>query len=102
MNHSYLGGGVFRFEDGSLLMVTLTQGSDCLQFTPAGPVGLCTRTFKITGGTGRLKNASGGTIFLAETVSAVVFDGSMNPVFFATAGQMTVSGVTPGGGPNGD
>jgi hypothetical protein len=25
--------GVFRFQDGSLLMVSLTQGSDCLQFT---------------------------------------------------------------------
>ena len=46
---------ISRFEDGSLLMVNLTQGSDCLQFTSTGPVAHCTRTFQITGGTGRLK-----------------------------------------------
>ena len=95
VNHPYAGAGVFRFEDGSLLMVNLTQGSDCLQFTSTGPVAHCTRTFQITGGTGRLKNASGGTIALTETVLAVLFDASGNPVLFAAAGEMTgaVSGV---------
>ena len=94
-NHPYAGAGVFRFEDGSLLMVNLTQGSDCLQFTSTGPVAHCTRTFQITGGTGRLKNAAGGTIVLTETVLAVLFDASSNPVLFASTGQMTgaVSGV---------
>jgi hypothetical protein len=95
INHSYAGAGVFRFEDGSLLMVNLTQGSDCLQFTSTGPVAHCTRTFQITGGTGRFKNASGGTIALTETVLAVLFDASSNPVLFAATGEMTgaVSGV---------
>ena len=88
-DHPYLGSGVFRFQDGSLLMVSLTQGSDCLQFTSTGPVAHCTRTFQITRGTGRFKNASGGTIALTETVLAVLFDGSTNPVFFAATGQMT-------------
>jgi len=94
--HPYSGAGVFRFQDGSLLMVTITQGSDCLQFTPTGPVAHCTRTFQITGGTGRFKNASGGTIALAETVMAVLFDASGNPSFFAASGVMTgtVSGVS--------
>ncbi len=94
-NHPYAGGGVFRFEDGSLLLVNLTQGSDCLQFTPTGPVAHCTRTYQITGGTGRLKNASGGTIALTETVLAVLFDANTNPVLFATTGDITgsISGV---------
>ena len=94
-DHPYFGGGVFRFQDGSLLMVSLTQGSDCLQFTLTGPVAYCTRTFQITGGTGRFKHASGGTIALTETVLAVLFDASSNPIFFAVTGEMTgtVSGL---------
>jgi hypothetical protein len=94
-NHPYAGAGVFRFQDGSLLMVNLTQGSDCLQFTPTGPVALCLRTFQVTGGTGRFKNASGGTIALTETVLAVLFDAASNPIFFAATGEMkgAVSGV---------
>jgi hypothetical protein len=101
INHPYAGAGVFRFEDGSLLMVNLTQGSDCLQFTSTGPVAHCTRTYQITGGTGRLKNAAGGTIALSETVLAVLFDASGNPVLFTVAGEMTgtVSGVAIGAGP---
>jgi hypothetical protein len=97
ITHPYIGAGVFRFEDGSLLMVNLTQGSDCIQFTSSGPVAHCTRTFQITGGTGRLKNAS-GNIALTETVLAVLFDVSSNPVLFANTGDMTgtVSGVTDG------
>ncbi|HLG96965.1 MAG TPA: hypothetical protein VKX49_11695 [Bryobacteraceae bacterium] len=88
-DHPYVGSGVFRFQDGSLLIVSLTQGSDCLEFTATGPVAHCTRTFQVTGGTGRFKNASGGTIALTETVLAVLFDGTSNPVFFAATGQMT-------------
>ena len=94
-DHPYFGSGVFRFQDGSLLLVSLTRGSDCLEFTPTGPVAHCTRTFQVTGGTGRFKNASDGTIALTETVLPVLFDGS-NPIFFAATGQMTgtVSGVS--------
>ena len=76
-------------------MVSLTKGSDCLDFTATGPVAQCTRTYQITGGTGRFKNASGGTISLTETVLAVLFDASSNPIYFAATGDMTgtVSGV---------
>ena len=76
-------------------MVSLTQGSDCLQFTPTGPVAHCTRTFQVTGGTGRFKNATGGKIVLTETVLTVLLDASSNPIFFAVTGEMTgtVSGV---------
>jgi hypothetical protein len=53
-------------------------------------VALCTRTFQITGGTGRFKKASGGKITLTETVLAVLFDAASNPLFFAATGEMTV------------
>jgi len=53
------GGGVFRFEDGSLLTVLLTEGTLCVDISdPAHPVGRQFETYQITGGTGRFKNAA--------------------------------------------
>ena len=92
---SVAGAGVFRFQDGSVLKVNLTQGSDCIDL--AAQQAHCTMTFQITGGTGRFKNAS-GTVTLTETVLPVLADASNNPVFFASTGEFagTVSGVPPG------
>jgi hypothetical protein len=86
------GAGVFRFQDGSLLKVLLTQGADCIDL--AAQQAHCTVTFKITGGTGRFANAS-GILTLTETVVPVLADHSNNPVFFASTGAFTgtVSGV---------
>jgi hypothetical protein len=86
------GAGVFRFQDGSLLKVNLTQGADCVDL--AAEEGHCTMIFKITGGTGRFKDAS-GILRLTETVLPVLADASHNPVFFADTGKLTgtVSGV---------
>src|SRR5689334_11277858 len=39
------GGGVFRFEDGSLLNGVLTQGSDCIDFV--ANQALCIRVLKV-------------------------------------------------------
>ncbi len=88
------GAGVFRFHDGSLLKVTLTQGADCVDL--AAQEGHCTMTFQIIGGTGRFKDAS-GTLALTETVLPVLADASHNPVFFADTGEFTgtIFGVTP-------
>jgi hypothetical protein len=89
------GAAVFRFRDGSLLKVNLTEGHDCIDF--AALEAHCTRTFQIIpGGTGRFKDASGGILTLTETVVPVLFDFLKNPVFFAaTDGHITgtVSGV---------
>jgi hypothetical protein len=87
------GAGVFRFQDGSLLKVNMTQGADCIDL--AAQQGHCTLTFQITGGTGRLKDAS-GTLTLTETNVPVLADASNNPVFFASTGEFTgtVSGVS--------
>jgi len=86
------GAGVLRFQDGSLLMVNLTQGDDCVDLV--AQQGHCTMIFKIAGGTGRFKNAS-GILTLTETVLPVLADFGNNPVFFASTGEFTgaVSGV---------
>jgi hypothetical protein len=86
------GAGVFRFQDGSLLKVNLTQGADCIDL--AAQQGHCTLTLQITGGTGRFKDAS-GTLTLTETNVPVLADALNNPVFFASTGEFTgtVSGV---------
>lgn len=80
------GAGVFRFQDGSLLNVHLTQGSDCVDL--AAQQGHCTLTLQITGGTGRFKNAS-GTLTFTETSVPVLADALNNPVFFTATGEFT-------------
>jgi hypothetical protein len=89
---SVAGAGVFRFQDGSLLKLILTQAGDCIDF--AALQAHCTMTFQITGGTGRFKDAS-GTVTLTETVVPVLADASNNPVFFAATGAFTgtISGL---------
>lgn len=86
------GAGLFRFQDGSLLQVTLTGGADCIDLVHQ--VANCTFTLKINGGTGRFKNAS-GTLTLTEVAAPVLADATGNPVFFSEAGQFTgtISGI---------
>jgi len=83
---SVAGGGLFRFQDGSLLSVGITQGGDCIDFVHL--VAHCTWTFKINGGTGRFQNAS-GNLTLTETTLPVLSDALGNPVFFSEAGGFT-------------
>ncbi|MGA9509380.1 MAG: hypothetical protein WBV55_12255 [Candidatus Sulfotelmatobacter sp.] len=80
------GAGVFRFRDGSLLEMNLTQGGDCIDLTTG--LAHCTLTFKITGGTGRFQHAS-GVLTMTETVETVAADALGNPVFFAATGEFT-------------
>ena len=82
------GGGIFRFQDGSLLYLQLTSGSDCISF--ATGLAHCTVNFQITGGTGRFKNASGALV-LTETVATVLSDATpmQNPVLEAATGEIT-------------
>jgi hypothetical protein len=95
------GAGVFRFQDGSLLIVNMTQGADCIDLEKLPGIGHCTLTLQITGGTGRFKDAS-GTLTLTETNVPVLVDALNNPVFFASTGEFTgtVSGVPIGDGQN--
>jgi hypothetical protein len=91
------GAGVFRFQDGSLLKVNLTQGADCVDL--AAQQAHCTLTLQIAGGTGRFKDAS-GTLTLNETNVPVLADTLNNPVFFASTGEFT--GTVSGVGKDGD
>jgi hypothetical protein len=92
---SVAGGGIFRFQDGSLLTVILTGGGDCIDLVHG--VGHCTLTFKITGGTGRFQSASGGVLTYTETALPVFFDGSGTaPGMTTEVGDIagTISGVS--------
>lgn len=84
------GEGVLRAQDGSLLKLNVTAGSDCIDL--AAGEAHCTRIFQITGGTGQFRDASGGTVKLSMTVAPVV---PTNLNFFTVTAQMTgtVSGV---------
>ena len=55
------GAGVFRFQDGSLLIVTVKDGSGCINFA-AGNAALSVN-YQITGGTGRFEGASGALTY---------------------------------------
>jgi hypothetical protein len=68
-----IGGGVFRFHDGSLLAVTLTEGSICIDLEAM--MAHITATYDITRGTRRLKGAS-GTLTLTSTLIPAVVDTS--------------------------
>jgi hypothetical protein len=82
------GGGVFRFEDGSLLTVNVTEGSYCIDVQAQPPVGHLAETYQITGGTGRFKDAS-GTLTLTATSHPVLFSDSNAAVLVTSTGQFT-------------
>ena len=81
--------GVFRFQDGSLLKVALTQAGDCIDF--AALEAHCTMTFQITGGTGRFKNASGNVTVTMNL--AVVVPGNFHMFTDTAKVTGTISGV---------
>ena len=89
------GAAILRFEDGSLLNLTLTNGGDCIDL--ASNVGHCSLTLQVAGGTGRFKDASGVLTF-TETALSVLSDDFGNPVFFDETGDLKgkVSGVDIG------
>jgi len=86
------GGGVFRFQDGSLLTVTITEGAICIDFA-AGMAHL-TGNYQITGGTRRLKGAY-GTLTLTATLIPVLFNASGGVALATNTGKFegTVFGV---------
>jgi hypothetical protein len=98
------GGGVFRFQDGSLLTVAVTGGDLCIDFTAA--VGHLTETYQITGGTGRFSGAAAScrvmtgacTFKSTSTVQPVVADTSGTPKMLTITGEFagTVAGLAIG------
>ena len=84
---SLAGGGIFRFQDGSLLKVNLTAGGDCIDFVKG--MAHCTLTLQITGGTGRFQGASGGILTYSETAVPVLSDALGVPVLTTETGDIT-------------
>jgi len=80
------GGGVFRFDDGSLLTVTIAEGVLCVDIDHL--VGHLTETYQITGGTGRLKGAS-GALQLTGNLQPVLFSASNAAVLLTNTGKLT-------------
>ncbi|MEO8131690.1 MAG: hypothetical protein ABI822_31640 [Bryobacteraceae bacterium] len=68
------GGGIFQFQDGSLLKVVVKGGGDCIDLVRG--MATCTLTLQITGGTGRFQRVTGGVLTYTETAVPVFFDGS--------------------------
>ena len=100
---SVAGGGILRFQDGSLLKVNLKQGADsgdCIDLVH--PMAHCTLTFEIKGGTGRFQDAY-GVLTYVETATPVLFDPLGTVVLGTETGEITgtISGVPIGDGQNG-
>lgn len=72
-------GGVYRFEDGSLLTTKLKAGTVCVDLAAGSAADIITE--EITGGTGRFKNAS-GTLTTTTTGD--------HPILFDVTGQQPV------------
>ena len=91
------GGGVFRFQDGSLLTVKLTEGSYCIDFSTPPVLGHLIATYQITGGTGRFSAAS-GALTLTATFFPVLFTSANSVALSTSTGEFegTVSGVAVG------
>ena len=87
-----IGAGVFRFQDGSLMTVNITEGALCIDL--AASVGHLTVTYQITGGTGRFKSAS-GTLTLTAALRPVLVTASGHVPLLTDTGKFegTVSGV---------
>jgi uncharacterized protein (TIGR03437 family) len=86
------GGGVFRFQDGSQLTVTITEGDGCIN--PMAGAALLTVKYQITGGTGRFEGASGALTYTA-TMRLVFRNASNAPALLTLTGEIegTVSGA---------
>lgn len=87
------GGAIIRFQDGTLLKLSLKEGGDCIDFVQKKAV--CTLMFEITGGTGRFKHAS-GLLTYTENAEPVLFDASgMGAALGTEVGEITgtISGV---------
>jgi hypothetical protein len=87
------GAGVFRFDDGSLLVVNITGGGICIDL--AAGMARLSETYEIARGTGRFKHAS-GSLNLTVTVVPVLFNAAGGAQFLTMTGKFdgTVSGVS--------
>jgi len=81
----FAGAGVFQFQDGSLLIVTITEGSGCINLA-AGNAALTVK-YQITGGTGRFEGASGALTYTA-TMTSVLRNALNAPALLTLTGEI--------------
>jgi hypothetical protein len=86
------GAGVFTFEDLSLLVVTVADGSACIDLA-AGNAAI-TVNYQIAGGTGRFREAS-GELTMSGTLAVVLRNASNAPQLLTNTGRIrgTIVGV---------
>jgi len=86
------GTGVFRFDDGSLLVVNITGGGLCIDL--AAQMAQLTENYAIASGTGRFEHASGNLTFVGS-IAPVVFNAAGNPQLLTIVGKFegTVTGI---------
>ena len=77
------GAGVFQFLDESLLIVTVTGGSGCVN-RAAGTAGLIVN-YQVNGGTGRFTGAS-GSITMSATIMPILANAAGAPAFLTNTG----------------
>jgi len=78
------GAGVFRFQDGSLLTVKVTDGSGCIDLIAQHAT--LTVNYEITGGTGRFTDAS-GSLTMTATIAAILRNASNAPALLINTGE---------------
>ena len=88
------GAGVFRFQDGSLLIVTVVDGSGCINPT-AGNAALIVN-YQISGGSGRFAGAS-GDLKMTGTLMCWLRNASNACTFLTNTGKFegTIFGAAP-------
>ena len=86
------GAGVFRFQDGSLLIVTVKDGSGCINLVERFSALIV--NYQITGGTGRFANAS-GELTMTATQTPVLRNAVNAPALLPIAGQFEGTIVRP-------
>jgi hypothetical protein len=86
------GTGVFRFDDGSLLVVNITGGGICIDL--AAGMAQTTENYTIASGTGRFEHASGDLTFVG-VLTPIIFNTAGNPQLLTLAGKFegTLSGI---------
>jgi len=78
------GAGVFRFQDGSLLLVTVVDGFGCIN--PAAGNAALTVNYQINGGSGRFAGAS-GNLTMTATLMSVLRNASNMPALLTNTGK---------------
>jgi hypothetical protein len=79
------GAGVFHFQDGSLLIVTITEGSGCINLAAGNSA--MTVKYQIIGGTGRFEGASGALNYTA-TMTPVLRNAVNAPALLTLTGEI--------------